>query len=62
MNSKQNYYWDRISLGVCYYPEHWDKSLWREDLNRMLSVGIGTVRIGEFAWSKFEPTEGKLYL
>lgn len=49
---------DKISLGVCYYPEHWDKSLWKEDLQRMLAHGIETIRIGEFAWSKFEPREG----
>ncbi|WP_246240517.1 beta-galactosidase [Anaerocolumna sedimenticola] len=49
---------DRISLGTCYYPEHWDKSLWREDLLRMLENGIETIRIAEFAWSKVEPTEG----
>ena len=58
MNSKQNYQWNALSLGVCYYPEHWDRSLWKSDLERMLSVGIKTVRIAEFAWSKFEPTEG----
>lgn len=58
MNSKQNFKWNELSLGVCYYPEHWDKSLWREDLQRMLSVGIKTIRIAEFAWSKFEPEEG----
>lgn len=49
---------DKLSLGVCYYPEHWDKSLWREDLLRMLRNGIETIRIAEFAWSKFELTEG----
>ena len=49
---------DKISLGVCYYPEHWDEGLWQEDLERMLANGIHTVRIAEFAWSKFEPTEG----
>ncbi|MBP3819412.1 MAG: beta-galactosidase, partial [Butyrivibrio sp.] len=49
---------ESITLGTCYYPEHWDKSLWREDLERMLSVGIKTVRIAEFAWSKVELTEG----
>lgn len=21
-----------LQLGVCYYPEHWDRSLWRDDL------------------------------
>ena len=36
-----------IDLGVCYYPEHWDPSLWAEDLDRMLAVGLKTVRIAE---------------
>lgn len=47
-----------LSLGVCYYPEHWDSSLWEEDLDRMLAAGLGTVRIAEFAWNLFEPLEG----
>lgn len=59
MRKKQNYQWDEISLGTCYYPEHWDKKLWAEDLNRMLSNGISTIRIAEFAWSKVEPREGE---
>ncbi len=59
MRKEQNYKWDGISLGVCYYPEHWDPSIWREDLRRMKANGIGTVRIGEFAWSKVEPREGE---
>ena len=46
---------ERITLGVCYYPEHWDKSLWRDDLRRMKEHGIETVRIAEFAWTMFEP-------
>ena len=49
---------DHITLGVCYYPEHWDKSLWRDDLKKMKEYGIETVRIAEFAWNKFEPHEG----
>lgn len=48
-----------IDLGVCYYPEHWDQSLWAEDLDRMLEAGIKTVRIAEFAWSLIEPREGE---
>lgn len=59
MRKKQNYQWKRLSLGTCYYPEHWDKSLWEEDLRRMLENGIKTIRIGEFAWSKVEPREGE---
>lgn len=50
---------DKISLGVCYYPEQWDESLWEDDLRRMLKVGIGTVRVAEFAWNVVEPREGE---
>ena len=47
-----------IDLGVCYYPEHWDRSMWAEDLERMLAAGLKTVRIAEFAWNLIEPEEG----
>lgn len=53
-----NTIWPTLTMGVCYYPEHWDPSLWRSDLRRMKDAGITVVRIGEFAWSKFEPSEG----
>jgi beta-galactosidase len=43
------------ALGVCYYPEHWIESRWPEDLQRMHDLGIRFVRVGEFAWSRFEP-------
>ena len=49
---------DTMTVGVCYYPEHWDQSLWADDLRRMLGSGITVVRIAEFAWSLFERTEG----
>lgn len=49
---------EHIDLGVCYYPEHWDKKLWPEDLDRMLEAGLKTVRIAEFAWNLVEPREG----
>ena len=58
MRKTQNYTWDTLNLGTCYYPEHWDRSLWEEDLNRMLDAGIGTVRVAEFAWNLFEPQDG----
>jgi beta-galactosidase len=46
-------------LGVCYYPEHWPDALWAEDARRMKAMGITFVRIGEFAWSRIEPTRGQ---
>ncbi|MBV8213143.1 MAG: beta-galactosidase [Verrucomicrobia bacterium] len=47
------------SLGVCYYPEQWDRSKWPEDLAGMRQLGLRYVRIGEFAWSRLEPAPGK---
>ena len=48
------------TLGVCYYPEHWPEDFWDRDAARMAEVGIKFVRIGEFAWSRLEPTPGEL--
>jgi hypothetical protein len=28
------------TLGVCYYPEHWDESVWAEDARRMAELGL----------------------
>lgn len=47
-------------LGVCYYPEHWPRSRWREDAAMMAGLGLTYVRIGEFAWSRLEPRPGDL--
>ena len=46
------------TLGVCYYPEHWAEPQWAEDAARMAALGLTWVRIGEFAWSRMEPTPG----
>ena len=48
-----------FKLGVCYYPEHWPEAIWQDDIRRMKAHGIGTLRVGEFAWSLFEPREGE---
>lgn len=48
-----------ITLGTCYYPEHWERSMWADDLTRMKEAGIEVVRVAEFAWSKIEPREGE---
>ncbi len=47
-------------LGVCYYPEHWAEKSWAHDAARMIETGLTWVRIGEFAWSRLEPTPGDL--
>lgn len=51
-------YINRPVMGVCYYPEHWDETLWEDDLTRMRACGITVARVAEFAWNRFEPQEG----
>ncbi len=58
MNDRQNYGWKEMTMGACYYPEHWDKKLWADDLERMQDAGITVIRIAEFAWNKVETAEG----
>jgi beta-galactosidase len=48
-----------MHIGVCYYPEHWPESMWRDDAARMKALGIERVRIAEFAWSRIEPVPGE---
>ena len=48
-----------MTLGVCYYPDHWPRERWRRDAHDMREVGIRRVRIGEFAWSLLEPEPGR---
>ena len=50
---------NKVTVGVCYYPEQWNESLWESDLERMQKAGIEVIRIAEFAWSIFEPIEGE---
>ena len=47
------------TLGTCYYPEHWPEDIWDEDARQMAELGLTWVRIGEFAWSRLEPSEGQ---
>ena len=49
-------------LGVAWYPEQWPEARWETDLALMQRAGIRFVRIGEFAWSTIEPSEGHFEL
>jgi beta-galactosidase len=49
----------KLVYGVDYYPEHWDESQWEKDATMMQAAGINFVRLGEFAWVKMEPAEGR---
>ena len=46
-------------LGVDYYPEQWGMDLADEDLDNIVELGANLIRIGDFAWDRFEPEEGK---
>ncbi len=46
-----------MRIGVEYYPEQWDRSLWAQDAERMQEAGVQLVRMAEFAWSRLEPRE-----
>jgi beta-galactosidase len=47
-----------ILLGTAWYPEQWPESRWDADLTLMQQAGVRMVRVGEFAWSRMEPSEG----
>lgn len=48
-----------MPIGAYYYPEHWNETQWERDLQRMSQLGFEFTHIGEFAWSRMEPEEGK---
>ena len=58
MRKPQNFQWKEMTMGTCYYPEHWNRELWQDDLRRMKAAGITVIRVAEFAWNKVEPEEG----
>ena len=57
MRKPQNFQWKEMTMGTCYYPEHWSRELWQDDLQRMKAAGITVIRVAEFAWNKVEPEE-----
>jgi len=48
-----------IHYGACYYPEHWTGEQAKSHIPLMQKAGFNVVRMGEFAWSKFEPEPGR---
>ncbi len=50
---------DKIYIGADYYPEAWEEDRIDFDIEKMKECGFNVVRIGEFAWQKDEPEEGK---
>jgi beta-galactosidase len=54
----KSYSYDSFLYGVVYYPEQWPETQWNSDLARIAETGMNVVRMGEGAWSVWEPEEG----
>ena len=50
-----------LLLGTAWYPEQWPEARWPKDLALMQAAHIHVVRVGEFAWSAFEPHQGQYH-
>ena len=50
---------DPLLLGAAWYPEQWPESRWDADLQLMEQAHLHVLRVGEFAWSTMEPSEGR---
>lgn len=49
----------RLWMGAAWYPEQWPQDAWEHDLQLMQDQGVTVVRVGEFAWARMEPREGR---
>ena len=47
------------TVGVYYYPEHWDSTQWERDFQNMAKMGFEFTHFAEFAWAQLEPEEGR---
>jgi len=50
---------DLTTVGVYYYPEHWDPAQWERDFRNMAAMGFEFTHFAEFAWAQLEPEEGR---
>jgi beta-galactosidase len=47
-----------MTVGVCYFPEHWPRERWERDVEQMADAGLEYVRLAEFSWGRLEPERG----
>jgi beta-galactosidase len=55
----KSYSYGSFLYGVVYYPEQWPEARWDSDLARIAQTGMNVVRMGEGAWSVWEPEEDR---
>jgi len=53
---------NHLLLGVAYYPEQDPEDEWEQDARLMQELGLNTVRIGEFCWSRMQRSNGQFTL
>ncbi len=46
-------------MGAAFYPEHHPEATWPDYVDLLAGAGLSAVRIGEFAWNRMEPQEGR---
>ena len=51
-----------IRFGCAYYPEQDPPSEWARDAALMRDLGLNTVRVGEFCWSRMQTESGEFTL
>lgn len=62
MRKPQNFQWKEMTMGTCYYPEHWSRELWQDDLQRMKAAGITVIRVASLPGTKWSRRRMFLYL
>ena len=58
METRQKFDLEKITVGTCYYPEHWPER-WQIDIDNMADMGLSAVRVAELAWSSMEPRDNE---
>lgn len=48
-----------LAVGASWYPEQWPEARWEAELALMERAHLSVVRIGEFAWARMEPEDGR---
>ncbi len=48
-----------LAVGTSWYPEQWPEEHWEADLALMERAHFSVIRIGEFAWARMEPADGR---
>ena len=48
---------NKMYIGSVYYPDHWPRERWEEDVRLMKEAGVNALRLADLAWSTLEPVK-----